>query len=197
MPMLVNDNRKSYPDVYKLKAGAAEIVTMPALQFISQEMYGKLGVSGRPEEGEWIVWKIVNQLKRLTKNIHQYKFKLMPHEIVWHRQHDDEHWSYSIMMQVPDLITFELYEQARASVCARYKEQEVPETRFVGMEQGLCAQKLHVGPYRETWRTLREIEAHVEERGYRITGDRREVYLNQPGCNPTEKWQTIVRVPIG
>jgi hypothetical protein len=195
--MLVNDNRKTYPDVYKLKAGAAEIVKLPALQFISQDMYGKLGGTGRPEDGEWIVWKIVNQLKRLTKNTYQYKFKLMPPEIVWQRQHDDDHWSYSMMMQVPDLITIDLYEQARASVCAHYREQDVPRTRFVSVVQGLCAQKLHVGHYTDTWRTLREIEAHVEEQGYRITGDRREVYLNQPGCNPVEKWQTIVRVPIG
>ncbi|MDF2714549.1 MAG: hypothetical protein K0R28_1474 [Paenibacillus sp.] len=197
MPMPVNDNRKLYPNVYKIKAGDAEIVTMPALQFVTQEMYGKVGSRGRPESDEWIVWKIVNQLKRLTKNKLQYQFKLMPHEIVWHDRHEDGHWSYTKMMQVPALITHELYDEARASVCSRYKGQEVPPTRFVAIEQGLCAQKLHIGHYGDIGRTVLGIEKHVAEQGYRIIGDRRDVYVNLPECNPVEKWQTIVRVPIG
>lgn len=95
------------------------------------------------------------------------------------------------------MITNELYDQARASVCFRYKGREVPPTRFVAIGQGLYGQKLHVGHYGDIGRTVLEIEKHVAEQGYRIIGDRRDIYVNPPECNPVQKWQTIVRVPIG
>ncbi|MUK87576.1 hypothetical protein GMD78_04065 [Ornithinibacillus sp. L9] len=41
---------------------------------------------GRPEprDEKWLAWKVVNQIKQITKNELQYKFKLMPPETIWH-----------------------------------------------------------------------------------------------------------------
>jgi hypothetical protein len=192
----VNDNRKVYPNVYKMKPGKVEILKIPPLQFVSQNMQGRLDSEESPfGDPRWVVWKIVNQLKRLTKSDLLYQFKLMPNEAVWHGQNGEE-YSYSQMMQVPDLITINLYEEARRSFERNYKDSQAPQTEFVSIDQGLCAQKLHVGPYRETLKTLAVIERQVSELGYRIAGDHREIYLNLPVCNPVERWQTIVRVPL-
>jgi hypothetical protein len=192
----VNDNRKVYPNVYMMKPGKVEILRIPSLQFVSQNMHGRLDSEESPfGDPRWVVWKIVNQLKRLTKSESRYQFKLMPTEVVWHGQNGEE-YSYSQMMQVPDLITIDLYEEARRSFENNYKDSPAPRTEFVSIDQGLCAQKLHVGPYRDTLKTLDEMERQVSEQGYRIAGDHREIYLNPPVCNPVERWQTIVRVPL-
>jgi hypothetical protein len=194
--LTLNDNRKVYPEVYAMKPDKVEILTIPPLQFVSQTMHGKLNSEESPfGDPRWIVWKVVNQLKRLTKGSLQYQFKLMPNEVVWHGQTGDD-YSYTQMMQVPDRITFDFYEEARRSFAVNYKDSPAPLTDFVSINQGLCAQKLHYGPYRDTGKTLADIEQYVSELGYRIVGDRREIFLNPPMCNPIERWQTIVRVQL-
>ena len=143
--MKVNDNRKLNKSIYHLKPGVIEEVEVPSLQFIVQEGKGKLNSLGQPEEEYWAVWKTVNQLKRITKGRNGYQFKLMPHEIVWHENIGEDEWSYTQMMQVPDVITFEMYDEASACVQTRYRDEIVPTTNFVTNKQGLCIQKLHVG----------------------------------------------------
>lgn len=195
--MKVNDNRKLYRSVYHMKSGVIEEVEVPPLQFIVQEGKGKLNSLGQPEEEYWAVWKTVNQLKRITKGRNGYQFKLMPHEIVWHENIGEDEWSYTQMMQVPDVITFEMYDEASACVQKRYRDEIVPATNFVTFKQGLCIQKLHVGHYRESMKTVEELKNYAESHGYNVSGGRREVYLNQPGCNPAHRWETIVRLQVG
>lgn len=193
--MILNDNRKLYKEVYDMLPNRTEIVTIPALQYIIHRGSATLNEIGRPINC-WAIWKIVNQLKRLTKNNLGYVFKLMPHEIEWHEQ-DGDRWTYTELMQVPDLIDYSLYEEARANVEKRYKNEIVPETKFVAMPQRLCVQRLHMGPYRETGRTVERIVEDIREQGYRVNGDRYEIYVNPPECQPTpNQWKTIVRMPV-
>ncbi|WP_199618185.1 hypothetical protein [Paenibacillus alkalitolerans] len=196
--MKVNDNRKLYRSVYDMKPGIIEEIEIPALQFIVQEGKGKLNSFGRPEEQYWAVWKTVNQLKRITKERNGYQFKLMPHEIVWYENIGGDAWSYSQMMQVPDLITFDMYEEARASVVKRYRDETVPSTKFVSVKQGFCIQKLHVGHYRESGKIVEDLKDYAASKGYKVLDGRREVYLNPPECYPSpDRWQTIVRLQVG
>lgn len=199
--LITHDNRKIYPHVYSVKPGPVQILRVPNMQYVSQEMRTAFHMNwaGHPEpiDEQWIVRKVVNQLKQITKNSMGYKFKLMPPEIIWRSKSDDDKYNVTHMMQVPDCITLEIYEEARANVEKNLRGQTVPRTKFVGEEFTMCAQKLHVGHYRDTLSTLQEIEDHIEEQGYRIKGNRREIYLTPAmQCHLPETWKTIVRVDI-
>ncbi|MEF3301676.1 GyrI-like domain-containing protein [Paenibacillus sp. GYB003] len=195
--MPIVDNRKSYGSVYRMKPDAIEVVQVPPMQFIVHEGKGRLSGTGRPEQDCWAIWKTVNQLKRISKERDGYQFMLMPHEIVWHEQIGDDEWTFTEMMHVPDRITIDMYEEARRNVEKRYRNEIVPDTRFVSINQGLCIQKLHVGHYRESARTVEQLYRFAETGGYKITGDRREVYVNPPLCYPTpDRWETIVRLQV-
>ncbi|WP_240421188.1 hypothetical protein [Paenibacillus periandrae] len=57
-----HDNRKIYPQVYAVKPGPVQILQIPKLQYVSQEMNTAFHMNwaGHPEplDEQWIVWKI-------------------------------------------------------------------------------------------------------------------------------------------
>ena len=60
----------------------------------------------RPEpiDERWLAWKVVNQIKQFTRKQLEYKFKLMPPEIIWHEEKDNK-WLVDQMMVVADCVT--------------------------------------------------------------------------------------------
>lgn len=121
---ITHDQRKIFPEIYGLKSGSVVIKQLPAIQYVSQQMTTSFNTNWiahpHPIDEPWIAWKVVNQLKLITKESLDYKFKLMPHEIVWNKQLNQNQWSLSYMMQVPESITLETFEVARARVEKRF-----------------------------------------------------------------------------
>jgi len=180
-----------------MKPGIIELLIVPPLQFIVQEGKGRLNTLGRPADDYWAVWKTVNQLKRISKMRNNYKFKLMPHEIVWHEKVSEEEWTFTQMMQVPNSIDFEMYDEASRSLEMRYREQNMPKTKLIMIDQDLSIQKLHIGHYKDSYKTVEELHKYAEDHGYEVSKDRREIYLNPPDCYPTpDRWETIVRLQV-
>jgi hypothetical protein len=119
----------------------------------------------------------------------------MPYEYVWHTQHEDGEWSYTQSMQVPDLVNLDMYDEARRLVEKGYRGQEVPQTKLVVVEQGLCVQKLHQGHFKNVQITFEELQAYIQDNGYKIIGERRNILIHW--CAPeSDKWEMIVRVPV-
>jgi len=199
---ITHDHRKIYPQVYTVKPGPVHFQQIPSLSYVSQEMNTTFHMNwaGHPEPVDemWILSKIVNQLKRISKESFGYKFKLMPHEIIWHNSNENNKYSVTQMMQVPDCITLDMFEEAKACVQRNLRGKIIPETKFITRNPVLCVQKLHVGPYSDSLVTLKEVHDFVMEQGYKVMGDRREIYLTpaMADCYPPETWKTIVRVEV-
>ncbi|BDP56301.1 hypothetical protein OK7_04162 [Enterococcus faecium EnGen0024] len=65
------------------------------------------------------------------------------------------------------------------------------------MEEGLCAQILHVGPYDEEPATFEKLEAFIAKEGYeRASKEHKEIYISDPRKSAPEKMKTILRVKI-
>jgi hypothetical protein len=198
---IIHDQRKIYSQVYSQKPGPTCIQQIPSLQYVSQQMNTTFHMNwaGHPEpiDEQWIVVKIVNQLKQITKKTLGYQFKLMPHEIIWHGFDERNQYTVTKLMQVPDCITHSMYEEARAKVERNLRGHVIPDTKFIEVDSILCAQKLHVGHYRDTKLTYLDIENHIVEQGFQIKGDRKEIYLTPAMlCHPPETWKTVVSVEI-
>ncbi|WP_226537276.1 hypothetical protein [Fictibacillus halophilus] len=197
--VITHDHRKIHKAVYGEKPGPVRILRMPQLKYVVQEMNTAYHMdwAGRPEpvDKQWIVWKIVNQLKHITKTSEDYKFKLMPHEIIWHEMNGNLARTTQVM-QVPDCITDEMFEEAQRNVAKSLKE-EIPETKLITAESVLCAQKLHIGHYRETKATLLEVNQFAEDSGYHVKKSHREIYLTPAmRCHDPSTWKTIVSVEL-
>jgi hypothetical protein len=193
--MKVHDHRKILRSFYQMKPNSIEVLRVPCLQFISLEGKCKLNGLGLPEDTGWPIFKIVNQLKRISKLRLGYPFKLMPHEYIWHEQHDDGQWSYTQLMQVPDLIDYDMYEEARGLVERNHRNEHVAPTILHRAEQGNSIQKLHKGHHRNISRTHGELQTFASHNGYTISGSPRMILVHWCAHDP-DKWESIVRVPI-
>ncbi|MFG6494575.1 GyrI-like domain-containing protein [Fictibacillus sp. UD] len=197
--IMTHDHRKIHSDIYRMKPGPVSVRKIPAMSYITQEMNTayRMDWAGRPEpiDEAWLVWKVVNQLKNITKNNLDYKFTLMPHEILWHEKNDERSLAAQ-MMQVPDCITEEMFEEAQLHVAKNLKS-ELPRMELITSESVLCVQKLHIGHYRDTNETLKEIFDFAEQEGYKLDKSYREIYLTPAMmCHKPATWKTVVSVEI-
>ena len=71
---------------------------------------------------------------------------------------------------------------------------------FLTLEEGLCVQCLHVGPYDTEPATVEQMHAFAAEQGYELdfSDVRRhhEIYLSDPRKTAPEKWKTVIRHPV-
>ena len=68
--------------------------------------------------------------------------------------------------------------------------------RFEEIEQGLCMQIMHIGPYAEEARTVEKMMAFAKENGYELRGKHHEIYLGDPRRSKPDRLKTILRYPI-
>ncbi len=64
------------------------------------------------------------------------------------------------------------------------------------MNEGLCVEVLHRGPYAKTGDAYARLDAYIDQNGYRHAGPIHELYLNDPGEVPAGELLTICRVPV-
>jgi hypothetical protein len=194
--MIVNDHRKILKNIYKVKRDAIEFIEVPDLQFIVTEGEGTRNVYEMHESAAmWSITRVTNRLKDMTKNKLDYKFKLMPLEIIWMQQQAENLCSWKAMMQIPDIIREEMFETAIHELEKRNRSIKVP-VKLEKIQQGFCAQALHVGPYHEIQAIIDKINTYCNQNGYKTLLPHREIYVNAPFCNTPDKLKTIIRIQI-
>jgi hypothetical protein len=156
----------------------------PNLHFAITEGEGERNIFHMHQsDALWSLTRVTNRLKEMTKQNLNYQFKLMPLEIIWSEEQNQQdvgtpiEWKWTAMMQLPDIIDESMFDEAIVGLEQRKRSVKVP-VRFDFVEQGLCAQVLHVGDYHEVDQTLQTMYANLNEKGYRPRGDRREIYIN-------------------
>ena len=71
---------------------------------------------------------------------------------------------------------------------------------FLSMEEGLCVQIMHIGPFDNEPATVELMDMYLAENGYEndFSKDRlrHEIYLSDARKVNHEKWRTVIRHPI-
>jgi hypothetical protein len=193
----VHDHRKIHKNVYKGKLNEMEILDVPGLQYMIAEGTGPRNVYEMHQgDALWSITRVVNRLKDMTKNELDYKFTLMPLEIIWSKTEiENQDWSWIAMMQVPEIINQNMFQTALTELKKRNKSVRIP-LRLEKLQQGTYIQTTHLGPYHQIDVTVEMIKGYCKEHGYTINNQFREIYINQPFCNAPEKLQTIIRAEI-
>lgn len=71
------------------------------------------------------------------------------------------------------------------------------KVKFETIEEGICVQMLHVGPYSEEGKTFEVMERYCSERRLsRKTFSHREIYLSDGRKVAPEKMKTTLRYPV-
>lgn len=80
------------------------------------------------------------------------------------------------------------------------KKMDCSGAEFLTVDEGLCVQIMHHGPFDDEPATVAIMDKFLEENGYRndVSGGRlhHEIYMSDARKVALEKWKTVIRHPI-
>ena len=106
-----------------------------------------------------------------------------------------DQWKWKLMIRTPDFISPEDLRAAVDTLLKRGKSREVEEVTLETIDEGLCVQMLHVGPYDKEAETVALMQSFAQANGLKLSGPHHEIYLSDPRRVPPERLKTILRVP--
>jgi hypothetical protein len=106
-----------------------------------------------------------------------------------------EAWKWKLMIRTPDFIEQKDLQTAVATLLKRGKSREVEEVALETIDEGVCVQMLHVGPYEREGETMALMRRFAEADGLTLAGPHHEIYLSDPRRVPPERLKTILRQP--
>ena len=106
---------------------------------------------------------------------------------------------WTSVLRLPDFVTEEDFAWA-VETASRKKKLDCSAAEFLTVEEGLCVQMLHLGPFDDEPRSVALMDAFLAERGYGNDWEsgrqHHEIYLSDARKVPPEKWRTVIRHPV-
>ena len=103
------------------------------------------------------------------------------------------------MIRVPEFVTDAEFAWALGEATKK-KGLDFSPVKLIEIEEGLCVQCMHIGPYDDEPATVDAMHAFAEAEGYApdFSEMRRhhEIYLSDPRKVDPSKMKTVVRHPI-
>ena len=109
---------------------------------------------------------------------------------------DKASWEWTMMIPQPDVVTVQVFDQARVVAGERKPLDAVGRVRLERFKEGLAAQVLHLGPYGAEAPTIQRLHGFIAGEGYERTGKHHEIYLGDPRRTAPKNLKTIIRQPV-
>ena len=190
---------------YSVKHGRFDIVTVPPLQYLAIDGADDPNTSDAYREALEALYPLAYATKFLSKRELDRDYVVMPLEAQWWAddmdsftsQRDKSQWSWTLLNLLPDWITPEHLATARSTVESKGAPSALSSVRLLTLDEGLCAQTLHIGSYDDEAPVLAELhDDFIPGHGMRMSGLHHEIYLSDPRRVAPEKLRTILRQPI-
>lgn len=128
-------------------------------------------------------------------------FAVYPLEGIWKKVEGDrlekEKLKYTIMIRQPDFVTEDLVKEALEVVKRKKPNPLYKEIQYRTMENGLCVEILHVGPYDNEPVSFEKMDRFVDAQGLRrLENSHREIYLSSANRVEKSKLKTILRYAV-
>ena len=207
------DFKKEYKEFY-LPKRTPELVSVPPMTFVAVRGEGDPNVEGGAyKEAVGVLYAIAYTIKMSKMGDHRidgyYDFVVPPLEGFWWQPGVEGvdfahkatfHWIAAI--RLPDFVTPEEFSWAKEEA-ARTKGLDTTAAELLTIEEGLCAQIMHLGPYDDEPATVALLDAFIAEQG--LENDmsdteagrhHHEIYLSDPRRTAPEKLKTVLRHPV-
>lgn len=204
------DYKKEYKEYY-LPPKKPGVVEVPEMAFLAVRGHGDPNEEGGAyKDALEMLYGVAYTIKMSKKGDHRiegyFDFVVPPLEGFWwqdgvfgvdYARKEDFNWISAI--RVPDFVTRGEFEWAVEEATAK-KKRDFSQVELLTIEEGLCVQCLHVGPYDDEPATVEAMRAFAEESGYAEDfSDERlhhEIYLNDARRTAPEKLKTVIRHPV-
>ncbi|MDE7321752.1 MAG: GyrI-like domain-containing protein [Lachnospiraceae bacterium] len=103
------------------------------------------------------------------------------------------------VIRLPDFVTRKDFEWA-IDTATKKKKLDCSKAEFLTIDEGLCVQIMHIGPFDNEPESVAIMDAFLEENGYvNDINEKRlhhEIYMSDARKVAPEKWKTVIRHPI-
>ncbi len=204
------DFKKEYKEFY-LPKSKPEIVTVPPMNYIAVRGKGDPNEEdGAYKQAIGLLYGIAYTIKMSKKGSRQidgyFDFVVPPLEGFWQQTGTDsidyahkENFEWISVIRLPNFVTKADFDWA-VQEAAEKKKLDFSPVEFLSVDEGLCVQCLHIGPYDDEPATVAAMDAFVQANGCTndLTDDRRhhEIYLSDVRKTAPEKLKTVIRHPI-
>ncbi|NLB77950.1 MAG: transcriptional regulator [Clostridiaceae bacterium] len=204
------DFRKEYKEFYMPK-NTPEIVTVPDANYIAVRGKGNPNQEGGAyHKAVEILYAIAYTIKMSYKSSYKiegfFEYVVPPMEGFWwqegvegvdYRNKDSFNWISVI--RLPDFVTKNDFDWAVAEATKK-KKLDCYTAEFLTINEGLCVQIMHIGPFDDEPATIAIMDKYLDEIGYinDMTDTRlhHEIYLSDVRKVEPSKWKTVIRHPI-
>ena len=204
------DYKKEHKEFY-LPKKKPEIVEVPPMNYIAVRGTG----DPNQEDGDYkksigLLYAIAFTIKMSERSGHQidgyFDYVVPPLEGFWWQEGVEgfdytskELFHWISVIRLPDFVTRDDFAWAIAEATAK-KKQDFSRVEFLTIEEGLCVQMLHIGPYDDEPGSVAMMDAFIAEQGYgndfSDTRLHHEIYLSDVRRTAPEKLRTVLRHPI-
>ena len=184
------------------------IVTVPDFKFFMLE--GKGNPNSKDfSEAIGVLYSLSYTLKMLPKKgivpEGYFDYTVFPLEGIWDLAEearglevlDKDSLIYTIMIRQPDFVTEELAQEVINMVKAKKPHALLDKVKFDSLEEGLCVQMLHLGPYDDEPKTFSIMEDYcVQNDLKRLSKVHKEIYISDVRKTKPEKLKTVLRFKV-
>ena len=204
------DFKKEYKEFY-LPKNQPEIVTVPPMTYVAVRGRGDPNEEGGSYKAAigvlYAVAYTIKMSKLGDRRIEGYfDFVVPPLEGFW-RQEGVQGVDYSnktafqwiSCIRLPQFVTRDELAWA-AEEAARKKKLDCSAAELLTVDEGLCVQMMHHGPYDDEPASVARMDAFLALQGYENDFEsgrqHHEIYLSDARKVSPDKWKTVIRHPI-
>jgi hypothetical protein len=195
------DYKKEIP-AYTARRGRFDLVRVPALNYLMIDGTGDPDAGQAYRDAISAIYPLAYRLKFRSRAELGQDYVVMPLEALWWAddmaafttERNKSRWSWTLMTMVPGAITAAHLAAAQAAAADRPGSARV---RLERLDEGLCVQTLHIGPYDDEAPVLAALhDEFIPAHGLRMTGRHHEIYLSDARRTAPERLRTILRQPV-
>jgi hypothetical protein len=196
------DYRRELADLYGARREPA-VIDVPPLTYLMMDGQGDPNVSRDYADAVEALFSLAYTIKFALKRASGIDLRVMPLEGQWWCDdmrrfsiRDKQSWSWTMMILQPPEISAKRVEECRTTLASKKPLRALEKVRYASLEEGLCAQVIHVGPFDEEGPTIERLHEYIAHKGAKLTGKHHEIYLSDIRRAAPEKWRTIIRQPM-
>ena len=204
------DFKKEYKEFYMPK-NKPEIVNVPKANYIAVRGKGNPNVpDGEYQQAIGVLYAVAYTLKMSYKTDYKiegfYEYVVPPLEGFWWQDNVDgvdyvnkDTFNWISVIRLPEFVTKKDFEWA-VETATRKKKIDCHKAEFLTIDEGLCVQIMHIGPFDHEPESVAIMDAFLVDNGYENDMNEKrlhhEIYMSDARKVAPEKWKTVIRHPI-
>lgn len=204
------DFKKEYKEFY-MPGNKSEIVNVPMANYIAVRGKGNPNTpDGEYQQAIGVLYAVAYTLKMSYKTDYKIKgffeYVVPPLEGFWWQDNVDgvdygnkDYFNWISAIRLPDFVAKKDFEWA-VETATQKKKLDCSNAEFLTIDEGLCVQIMHIGPFDKEPESVAIMDAFLEENGYENDINEKrlhhEIYMSDARKVAPEKRKTVIRHPI-